>query len=74
MTVPTLTLDDLERWVLFGALWRVVALSDEQAVVDLCACTGELVERRKSGDPTLIAHLRSVQHDLIETDETRRHR
>lgn len=60
MTVSTLTLDDLERWVLFGAQWRVVELSEERGVVDLCACTGELVERRESDDPGLIAHLRSV--------------
>jgi hypothetical protein len=39
-----LTIDRLERWALFGAHWRVVDLSSDRAVVELCACTGELVE------------------------------
>jgi hypothetical protein len=59
VTTPPLTVDALERWVLFGAHWRVVELSDERAVVDLRACTGELVERHRSDDPVLIAYLRS---------------
>jgi hypothetical protein len=54
----SLTIDDLERWVLFGADWRVVDLSDELVVVDLCACTGEPVERRHSDDPVLIGYVR----------------
>ena len=59
-----LTIDALERWVLFGAQWRIVDLSDERAVVDLCTCTGELVERLQSDDPALIGYLRSAQSDL----------
>jgi hypothetical protein len=61
MTSPPLTVDALERWVLFGAQWRVVELSDDRTVVDLCTCTGELVERHQSDDPALIAYVRS--HD-----------
>ena len=61
MTTDTPTIDALERWVLFGAQWRVVHLSDEQAVVDLCTCTGEPVERIQSDDPVLIAYLRAAQ-------------
>ena len=60
MTTDVLTVDALERWVLFGATWRVVHLSDEQAVVDLCTCMGEPVERLESYDPALIAYLRSA--------------
>ena len=60
MTTPPLTVDALERWALFGAHWRVVELSDERAVVDLHACTGELVERHESDDPRLIAFVRSA--------------
>jgi hypothetical protein len=74
VTPKALTIDDLERWVLFGARWRVVELSDEQAVVDLCACTGEPVERRRSDDPTLIRYLRSAQPDPELAPRTRRHR
>jgi len=58
-----LTIDALERWVLFGAQWRIVDLSGERAVVDLCTCTGELVERLESDDPALIRYLRSAQPD-----------
>ena len=52
--MSTLTIDALERWVLFGAQWRIADLSGESAVVDLCTCTGELVERLESDDPALI--------------------
>ena len=64
MTAETLTVEQLERWVLSGAHWRVVAISNEHAVVDLCACTGELVERRRSDDPAVIEYLGTAQCDL----------
>ena len=57
------TIDALERWVLFGAQWRIVDLAGESAVVDLCSCTGEVVERLESDDPALIRYLRSAQSD-----------
>ena len=62
--MSTLTIDVLERWVLFGAQWRIVDLSGQRAVVDLCTCTGELVERLQSDDPALIRYLRSAPSDL----------
>lgn len=58
MSDEALSIDSLERWVLFGAGWRVVELSDECAVVDLCTCTGELVERRECDDRAVIQYLR----------------
>jgi hypothetical protein len=61
--MSTLTIDALERWVPFGAQWRIVDLSGERAVVDLCTCTGELVERLQSDDPALIRYLRSAPSD-----------
>jgi hypothetical protein len=61
--MSNLTIDALERWVLFGAQWRIVDLSGESAVVDLCSCTGEVVERWESDDPALIRYLRSAQSD-----------
>ncbi|MBV9820586.1 MAG: hypothetical protein JOZ07_19835 [Solirubrobacterales bacterium] len=57
MTEP-LTIEALERWVLFGARWRVVEVSGDAAVVDLCACTGELVERHRVSEPEVVAYLR----------------
>ena len=61
------TVDELERWELFGARWRVVHLSDEHAEVELCTCAGEPLERRVSDDPRVIDYLRSV--DRAESRE-----
>lgn len=61
--MSTLTIDALERWVFFGAQWRIVELSRERAVVDLCTCTGELVERLESEDPAAIGYVRTAQRD-----------
>ena len=60
MADTPLTLADLERWEFFGATWRVVELSDERALLDMCACTGQLVERRASADRALIDYVRSA--------------
>jgi hypothetical protein len=57
-------LDDLERWTLSGGHWRLVDISNERAVVDLCACTGEPMERLEYDDPEVIAHLPSADCDL----------
>ena len=54
------TIDELERWELFGARWRVVHLSDVHAEVELCTCAGEPLERRESNDPQVIGYLRSI--------------
>jgi hypothetical protein len=50
-------LDVLARWEDHGALWRVQTLTPTEAVVDLCACTGERMEVLRSGDPELLAYL-----------------
>ena len=47
---------ELERWTFFGAQWRVVALSGEQTIVDLCTCMGAPVAGRAEGQRT--AHRR----------------
>lgn len=60
MSDTSLTLADLERWELFGAIWRVVELSDDRALLDMCACTGQLVERRASEDLALIDYVRAA--------------
>ena len=61
MSPPALTVDGLERWVLFGAQWHVLRLSHHRATVELCACTGEPVERLESRDPAVIEYLRAAQ-------------
>ena len=63
MTPDTLTTARLERWVFFGATWRVVDISRDQAVVDLCTCMGEPVERLESDDPAVIDYLHLAQPD-----------
>jgi hypothetical protein len=63
MSTDELTIDRLERWVHFGAHWRLVAASSDRAVVDLCACTGELVERVECGDAAVIEYLRTARSD-----------
>jgi hypothetical protein len=47
----------LSRWEEHGATWRVVELTEDRAVVDLCTCHGEPVERLESDDRELIARL-----------------
>ena len=64
MSTHTLTIDDLERWVLSGALWRVADISSEHAVVDMCTCTGERMERVDSDDPSVIGYLRTAHPEL----------
>jgi hypothetical protein len=54
-----LRVEELERWVAFGATWRLVEISGDRAIVDLCQCTGELVEQRGSSDPRVLEYLLS---------------
>ena len=51
-------IDVLTRWEDSGAVWRAVHVSDAKAIVDLCTCTGEPVDRIESSDPALIRLLR----------------
>lgn len=68
MTSPALTVDGLERWVQFGAQWHVMHLSNDRATVELCACTGEPVERLESHDPAVIDYLRTAQADSTRSE------
>jgi hypothetical protein len=56
----------LRRWEDNGAAWRAVHVSDEHAIVDLCTCHGEPVERLESGDAELIAFLRDERSSSSE--------
>ena len=64
MSTHPLRLDDLERWVLSGAHWRVVDISNEHAVVDMCTCMGEPMQRVESDDPAVIGYLRTAHSEL----------
>jgi hypothetical protein len=64
MSTENLTIDGLERWVLSGASWRVADISNEYALVDLCTCMGEPLERLQSDDPSVIGYLRTAHSYL----------
>jgi hypothetical protein len=53
--------ETLENWTLSGGYARLVSISGRRAVVDLCTCTGEPMERLESDDPAVIAHLRTTR-------------
>jgi hypothetical protein len=57
--VRQITVEDLERWEEHGATWRTLELSDDRAVVELCTCYGEPVDRLQSESPDLIEFVRS---------------
>jgi hypothetical protein len=61
MSDDPLTIEALERWEGSGAQWRVVDISEERVVVDLCTCTGEPVDQLRSEDPEMIRHLRTAR-------------
>lgn len=50
--------ETLRRWEAHGAVWRARWVTDTEAAVDLCSCTGERVDRLQSSDPALVALLR----------------
>ncbi len=54
------TVEVLQRWTLFGGHWHSLNISDEHADVELCACTGEPVERLRTTDPDTIRYLQTV--------------
>ncbi len=64
MSAETLTAERLEQWALAGGSWRVVEISASSVVVDLCACTGEPMQRVRSEDPAVISHLRTAPSNL----------
>jgi len=57
--MPETPIEILQRWEEGGAGWRVEPLTDERAVIQLCACTGEPMDRLESDDEQLIEFVRS---------------
>ena len=55
----TTTVAELEDWELSGAFWQPVEITPERAVIDLCACSGEPMDRVESEDPQLIEFVRT---------------
>ena len=65
--MPESPVETLRRWADHGAEWRVVHVSERHAVVDLCTCHGEPVERLESDDERLITFL--MARDDAAADE-----
>ena len=57
--MPDDPVEVLRRWEEHGAIWRVESLTDDHAVVLMCTCYGEPVERLESGDAALLDFIRS---------------
>jgi hypothetical protein len=53
------TVAELVDWERDGAVWRPVEITAEQAVVDLCSCSGEPMDRVQSDDPEFIEFVRT---------------
>jgi hypothetical protein len=49
----------LERWTANGAVYKVLELTDDHAVVQMCTCHGEPVDLLESEDRKLIEYLRT---------------
>jgi hypothetical protein len=56
---PSLSIEDLKRWEDNGASWRAIEITDQRAVVELCTCYGEPVDRLEGDSPELIAFVRA---------------
>jgi hypothetical protein len=55
----SVTVEVLKDWELNGATWRAVELTDRHAVIDLCSCTGERMDRVESDQPELIEYVQA---------------
>jgi len=52
-----LTVATLRRWEDSGGTWRTRHLGAAMAEVELCACTGEPMQRLRGAGPALLAYL-----------------
>jgi hypothetical protein len=55
--MPDDPVEVLRRWEDNGAIWRLESLTEDRAVVVLCTCTGEPVDRLESEDDGLLKFL-----------------
>ncbi len=59
MTIRHGTVAELQDWERSGAVWRPAEIRSGSAVVDLCSCSGELMDRVESDDPEFVAFVRA---------------
>lgn len=50
-------IETLLRWEEHGAVWRTRTVTDTEAVVDLCTCSGERVDQLRTSDPAVLRYL-----------------
>jgi hypothetical protein len=55
----TLSIEYLKQWEEHGAMWRAVEVVEDHAVVDLCTCFGEPVDRLETSDAQVVDYVRS---------------
>jgi hypothetical protein len=55
--MPESPIDILLRWEQHGAVWRAKSVTETEAMVDLCTCTGERADQLRSSDPALLRYL-----------------
>jgi hypothetical protein len=53
------TIEALERWEEFGAIWRLVDISRDRAVVELSTCAGERIDRLEAVSPEVVEWVRA---------------
>jgi hypothetical protein len=57
------TVSELQDWERNGAVWEPAEIYAGRAVVDLCSCSGELMERVESEDPEFIEFVRARRNE-----------
>ncbi len=67
---PPARIADLERWEDSGATWRVLELTHQRALIELCTCSSEPVDVLQSEDPELIKFV-SRRRDAERTQARR---
>ncbi|HEY2160187.1 MAG TPA: hypothetical protein VGH24_02685 [Solirubrobacteraceae bacterium] len=55
----TATVSELQDWEQGGAVWQPVEITAEEAVVDLCSCSGEPMDRVRGDEPEFIEFVRT---------------
>lgn len=55
--MPEPPIATLMRWEDHGAIWRARSVTETEAVVELCTCSGEPIDELRSGDPQLLRFL-----------------
>ena len=54
---PDVLLDDVRHWLDSGGSVRLIRVTGATAEIELRACTGEGMERRRTSDSALLAQL-----------------